>query len=169
MKRLLVLLAPMMLGFAGAREDIWNPQQATPTMGHSAIPANQLVTSTTAHITFTATVTDKDTYQRAVAPNDFAERAGLETDISVEADPALSGVASTNTSFDTSTGTLTETYTWNGPFQLVDSGDVSYVIQKFRGKDNVTLTTRHDEPTSWSDCQIEYRYVPHAGGGGEGG
>jgi hypothetical protein len=143
--------------------DLWNATSATPALGFTASPASQTVISTTTSFQITAIVTDKDTYQRTVPPNDFQERAGAQGDIGIESQNPLNPT-STNISFDANTGARTEIYTWAGsPHALENSGDILDVVVKLRGKDNIAApSVRNDQSSEWSDCLIRYQYVPKA-------
>ncbi len=144
---------------------LWNPIHPTPSMSHGASPASQTVTSATSSFSMTSYVSDKDTYQRTVDPNDHQERPGGENDIEVETDGYLNA-STTNISWDADLGKRTYTYVWNGPFTyLTSSGDVKSVIVKFRGDDLVETPARQDATTNYTNCQINYQYVPRVEAG----
>jgi hypothetical protein len=144
--------------------DYWIPVASTPTMGHTMSPSTQTIDWQTAMFTLVATVTDKDTFERSVEPNDTQELAGNENDVNILMDFTPSA---TNYEFNATTGERKRTYIFTGPFGLIQNpGQIAYSFYRTAGRDSFTSGPRHDSDTNWSTCVVAKQYVPVPGGGG---
>lgn len=129
-------------------------------MGYGSSPATQSVISQ-AIFSQTATVSDKDTYQRAAPPNDYQEIINSAIDIAVVIRSGT--VQSLNDVYVAATGIRTKT--WVIKAHTVAASQVVTYIDEFQALDtgNVTVVKDADPPFTQNLVMVS---GPTGGGGG---